>query len=114
MTPAAKSVYYFGFYLYLVGATLIFIPNFLLKTMGIPETNEVWIRVVGFACNINWVLLSSGGSKKYQCLYSADHSNKDDCICYFSGICFIANGESDAGRIRGYRPGGMRSGHSWH
>ncbi len=47
MTPAAKSVYYFGFYLYLLGFTLIFIPNFLLKTMGLPETNEVWIRVVG-------------------------------------------------------------------
>ena len=47
MTPAAKSVYYFGFYLYLLGVTLIFIPNFLLKTIGLPETNEVWIRVVG-------------------------------------------------------------------
>ena len=47
MTPAAKSVYYFGFYLYLVGATLIFIPNLFLSTLGIPETNEVWIRVLG-------------------------------------------------------------------
>jgi hypothetical protein len=47
MTPAAKSIYYFGFYLYLVGATLIFIPNLFLSTLGIPETNEVWIRVLG-------------------------------------------------------------------
>lgn len=47
MTAAAKSVYYFGFYLYVVGLTLIAAPNLLLKTMQLPETNEVWIRVVG-------------------------------------------------------------------
>ena len=47
MSPAAKSVYYFGFYLYLTGLTLIFIPNLFLKTVQLPQTNEVWIRVVG-------------------------------------------------------------------
>jgi hypothetical protein len=47
MSPAAKSVYYFGFYLYLTGLTLIFVPNLFLKTLQLPETNEVWIRVVG-------------------------------------------------------------------
>lgn len=47
MTAAAKSVYYFGFYLYLVGATLIFLPNLFLSTLGLPETTEVWIRVLG-------------------------------------------------------------------
>ena len=47
MTQAAKSVYYFAFYLYLTGITLIFIPNVFLSTLGLPETNEVWIRVVG-------------------------------------------------------------------
>lgn len=25
----------------------MFLPNFLLSTLNIPETNEVWIRVVG-------------------------------------------------------------------
>jgi hypothetical protein len=47
MTAAAKSVYYFGFYLYVTGLTLIFIPNFFLTTLQIPATSEVWIRVVG-------------------------------------------------------------------
>ncbi|MBK6391373.1 MAG: hypothetical protein KA109_09665 [Saprospiraceae bacterium] len=47
MTQAAKSVYYFAFYLYLTGITLIFIPNVFLSMLGLPETNEVWIRVVG-------------------------------------------------------------------
>ena len=47
MTAAAKSVCYFGFYLYIVGLTLIAVPNLLLKTLQFPETNEVWIRVAG-------------------------------------------------------------------
>ncbi len=47
MTAAAKSVYYFGLYLYVVGATLAFIPNLLLGMLGIPQTNEVWIRILG-------------------------------------------------------------------
>ncbi len=47
MTAAAKSVYYFGFYLYVTGITLILAPNFLLTKLKLQETNEVWIRVVG-------------------------------------------------------------------
>ncbi|HET9057416.1 MAG TPA: hypothetical protein VFN30_11290 [Chitinophagaceae bacterium] len=47
MSAAAKSVYIFGFYLYLTGITLIFIPNIFLSTLQLPQTDEVWIRVVG-------------------------------------------------------------------
>jgi hypothetical protein len=42
MTAAAKSVCYFGFYLYATGLSLIFAPNVLLGLL-----HEVWIRVVG-------------------------------------------------------------------
>jgi len=47
MIPAARSVYYFAFYLYLVGLALILIPNFLLTIFHLPSTQEVWIRVAG-------------------------------------------------------------------
>ncbi len=47
MNSASKSICYFGFYLYLVGISLILMPNFLLTIMQIPPTNEVWIRVSG-------------------------------------------------------------------
>jgi len=47
MTPASKSLYYFGFYLLLTGVTLVAFPNMLLSMVGIPETNEVWIHVLG-------------------------------------------------------------------
>lgn len=47
MTASAKSVFYFGLYLYGVGATLAFVPNILLGLLRIPQTNEVWIRILG-------------------------------------------------------------------
>jgi uncharacterized membrane protein HdeD (DUF308 family) len=47
MTAAGKSVYYFGIYLILMGLTLIVMPNLLLSTFGLPETNEVWVHIVG-------------------------------------------------------------------
>lgn len=47
MTAAGKSVYYFGFYLLILGATITGFPNVLLSTFQLPETNEVWIRVLG-------------------------------------------------------------------
>ncbi|MBX2889444.1 MAG: hypothetical protein KF734_00830 [Saprospiraceae bacterium] len=47
MNKASKTIYYFGFYLLLVGITLIFAPNVLLSMFGMDATNEVWIKVVG-------------------------------------------------------------------
>jgi hypothetical protein len=47
MNSAAKSIYYFGYYLLLLGVILISFPNFLLSTFQMPETQEVWIRVIG-------------------------------------------------------------------
>jgi hypothetical protein len=47
MSAAAKSVFYFGLYLYVVGLTLVIAPDFLLSLTQMPATKEVWIRVVG-------------------------------------------------------------------
>ncbi len=47
MTSAAKSLYYFGFYLLVLGSTLTVFPNVLLSLFQIAETTEVWIRVLG-------------------------------------------------------------------
>jgi len=47
MSPAAKSVFVFGIYLSILSIILIAVPNLLLRMFGLPETEEVWIRVVG-------------------------------------------------------------------
>jgi hypothetical protein len=61
MNSAAKSVYYFGIYLFMLSAVLITYPNILLTLFQIPETTEVWIRVVGvlvFSLGIYYVYMA--------------------------------------------------------
>ena len=47
MTNTAKTIFYFGLYVIVLGAILISIPNVLLTTFGFEETKEPWIRVLG-------------------------------------------------------------------
>lgn len=47
MSKSARSIYLFSLYLFGLGTILVLLPNVLLGMFGIPETNEVWIRVVG-------------------------------------------------------------------
>ncbi len=65
MTPASKSLYYFGFYLLVTGISLIVAPNLILSLMGIPETTEVWIRVLGtvvIAIGLYYVFMAPANS----------------------------------------------------
>ncbi len=47
MTKAAKSVYYFSFYLFVLALFILTIPNQLLGIFHFPPVNDVWFRVVG-------------------------------------------------------------------
>ncbi len=47
MSRVTKSIFFFGIYVLLLGATLVVAPNVLLKIFNVPETSEVWIRVAG-------------------------------------------------------------------
>jgi hypothetical protein len=69
MSPSAKSVYYFGFYLYFVSITLIFFPNILLSSLGIPETNEVWIRVLGVLVGLIGFYYHQSGAKNISAFF---------------------------------------------
>lgn len=47
MTRAARSVFVFAIYLFVLGGALVAVPNALLSVFRMPSTGEVWIRVVG-------------------------------------------------------------------
>lgn len=59
MSKSAFSAKVFASYLFIVGAILIVAPNTLLSVFRLPETSEVWIRIIGvLAFNIGvfaWV-----------------------------------------------------------
>ena len=61
MSQAAKSLYYFGYYLLLLGLVLIVYPNTLLSLFQMAETQEVWIRVLGIPVfNIGLIYIFMG------------------------------------------------------
>jgi len=47
MSKSAQSLFVFGIYLFTIGIIFIIIPNVFLRLFFFPETNEVWLRVVG-------------------------------------------------------------------
>lgn len=47
MSRSALSLRAFGAYLLGTGALLVFAPNVLLELARLPQTGEVWIRVLG-------------------------------------------------------------------
>lgn len=47
MKGAVRTMYAFSVYLFVVGVFLAIGPNTLLALVGLPETNEVWIRILG-------------------------------------------------------------------
>lgn len=47
MTRAARSIVYFGVYVFVTGLVLLLVPNVLLSIFGLGSTTEVWIRVLG-------------------------------------------------------------------
>lgn len=52
MSKAALSLFVFSIYLFVVGLVLATIPNVLLSLFRVPETNEVWIRIVGLLAGV--------------------------------------------------------------
>jgi hypothetical protein len=47
LSRSTFSAKVFAVYLFIVGALLVFVPNFLLPMFRMATTSEVWIRVVG-------------------------------------------------------------------
>lgn len=47
MTAAARSIQVWSVYVLIVGTALAVVPNLVLSSLGVAETDEVWIRVLG-------------------------------------------------------------------
>ena len=49
MSPVDMSLFVFGIFIFVVdGMGFLLIPNTVLRLFRIPETKEVWIRILGF------------------------------------------------------------------
>ena len=61
MQRTATTIVVWGVYEFGVGATLLLAPNVLLGVLGLPATDEVWIRLIGvMAFVIGYFFVQSG------------------------------------------------------
>ena len=49
MSRAATSIFVYSIYLFAQGVLLLVIPNVALGLFGLPTTQEVWVRVLGYS-----------------------------------------------------------------
>ena len=47
MSPTAKSIFYYSFYMMTMGLGLFFIPNPILGLFGFAPTTDIWVRLLG-------------------------------------------------------------------
>lgn len=47
LSPGLRSLRVWSVYLLTIGVALLLAPNLVLRMLGVAETNEVWLRVVG-------------------------------------------------------------------
>ena len=47
MSQAAKSIFYFSFWVFVNGAVLLFFPNWMLALLGIDESAAIVARIFG-------------------------------------------------------------------
>lgn len=47
MSKPAFSLYAFSIYMFILGTFLVAVPNLLLSIFNVPQTHEVWIRIIG-------------------------------------------------------------------
>lgn len=60
ISPAARTVFFWGLYGFGVGLVLLLVPNVLLELLRIPQTDEPWIRLLGILAIAIGVYFVSG------------------------------------------------------
>jgi hypothetical protein len=47
MSYLARTIWVYSFYLFIMGACLVLVPNLVLEIFGFQPTSEIWIRLLG-------------------------------------------------------------------
>ena len=90
MSKSARSLFVFSIYLFALGAILIFIPNVLLRLFHMPETDEVWIRVVGMLASIVGFYYFRAAKSELKAFFQATVYGRTSVFIFFIG--FVAAG----------------------
>ena len=90
MSNAAKSIFVHGVYLLGLGVVMLIIPNVPLKIVGLAETQEVWIRVVGMMSLVLGYYFVQSARKELTDFFRSTILTRSSAIVFF--VLFVAAG----------------------
>lgn len=90
MSKAARTVIAFAVYLLLIGAVLVLVPNLLLSLFSIPETDEVWVRVVGMLAMITGFYYFTSARSGFTPMFRASVYARFSVLAFF--VAFVVTG----------------------
>jgi hypothetical protein len=90
MSQSAVSAKVFAVYLFVAGALLTTAPNLLLSTLHIPQTSEVWIRVLGVVAFMIGVYAWIAASHAFKPFLVASVYTR--CVFFLACVAFTVMG----------------------
>ncbi len=93
MSSSARTVFFFGIYLALTGLTLLFAPNVLLGMFDLPETSEVWIRVVGMLAGYIGFYYIQAARQELTTFFRLTVYTRSTAILFFAAFVWLGYAE---------------------
>jgi hypothetical protein len=86
MTSAARSIFIYAIYTFGLGGTLLIAPNLPLPIFGLPQANEVWIRVAGMTVIFLGIFYMIAALNEYRQIFVASIAIRFAVPLIFAGF----------------------------
>lgn len=94
MSKSARTVFFFGIYLFIIGIALLLSPNVMLRMFGLPETGEVWIRVVGMLVIFLGFYYTQTARRELKEFFRLTVYTRATVIFFFAGFVLLGYAET--------------------
>ena len=89
MSRAARSIFYFGWYLVVLGFLITVYPNAILAIFRVPPTTEVWIRVLGIATIVVGYFYIQSARRNLEAFFRLTLHSRPFAFLTFSGLVLL-------------------------
>ena len=89
MSRSAVSILVFAIYLFGMGVILLIVPNVLLSLLSVPETSEVWVRVVGMLALVLGFYYATAARNELTPFFRATVYGRTSVLFFFVGFVVL-------------------------
>ena len=86
MSPAARSILVYSIYLFGQGLTLLIAPNIALRIFGLPETSEVWVRIVGMTVFFFAIYYVVAARNEFRPFFAVSVATRLSVVAFFAAL----------------------------